>query len=445
MPGDKSISHRALLLGAIADGTSRVENYLSAADCLATLRAVRALGVKVQEMGPTVLRVHGRGLRGLREPEDVLDCTRSGTTMRLLAGLLAGQRFFSVVTGDAQLRRRPMGRVVEPLRLMGATVSGRDGGRKPPLAFQGGDLQGLDYALPVASAQVKSALLLAGLYADGSTTLHVPGPARDHTERMLLAMGCNLETAHHPQRNLQHGVGTKHHHCLLTPTDRLQPFDLTVPGDLSSAAFLIVAATLVPGSEITLEGVGVNPTRTGLLDVLEAMGAAVTLEDERIVSGEPVADLTVRASELQGTEVGGYLVVRMIDEFPILAVAATQAHGETIVRDAAELRVKETDRIATVVQELRYLGAEIEPRPDGFVVQGPTPLHEPEPLCAERDQGVEGVGTSVNSHGDHRLAMALVVAGLTIASGIQVQDVTCIEDSFPGFASAVAGLGGQIT
>jgi 3-phosphoshikimate 1-carboxyvinyltransferase len=332
--------------------------------------------------------------------------------MRLLAGLLAGQPFTSVLTGNAQLRRRPMGRVVEPLQRMGATVLGRQGGRLPPLAIQGGHLRGMDYALPVASAQVKSALLLAGLYADGPTTLHEPGPARDHTERMLSAMGGELQIG---DGNLR-----------IAPGGRLQALDVTVPGDFSSAAFLIVAATLAPGSEITVEGLGTNPTRTGLLDVLRAMGADLTLHNERTLNGEPVADLTVRASELQGVEVCGPSVVRAIDEFPILAVAATQAHGETVVRDAAELRVKETDRIATTVQELRRLGAEVAPRSDGLVVHGPTPLR----------------GCAVHSQGDHRLAMALAVAGLIASGRTLVQDVDCIADSFPGFEATLAHLRG---
>jgi 3-phosphoshikimate 1-carboxyvinyltransferase len=372
------------------------------------------LGIEIEELAPTTLAVHGRGLVGLQEPEDILDCVRSGTTLRLLAGLLAGQSFLSVLSGDGQLRRRPMGRVTEPLCRMGATVLGREGGRRPPLAIQGGNLFGIEYTLPVASAQVKSALLLAALYAGGPTALHVPGPARDHTERMLLAMGGDLEA----------GNGDVE----IRPGRELQPLNVVVPGDFSSAAFLIVAASLLPGSEISIEGVGVNPTRTGLLDVLQEMGADVVLHNERMASGERVADLGVRTSELRGIEVGGNTVVRMIDEFPVLAVLATQAQGETIVRDAGELRVKETDRIATTVGELRRLGAEIEPRPDGFVVHGPTPL----------------AGSAVHSHGDHRLAMALVVAGLIAAPETLVQDVDCIADSFPGFVPTVARLGGQV-
>ena len=349
--------------------------------------------------------------------------------MRLLAGILAGQPFLTVLSGDVQLRRRPMGRIAEPLRRMGATVLGRDGDRLPPLAIQGGSLQGLDYTLPVASAQVKSALLLAGLYAGGPTSLCVPGPARDHTERMLVAMGARLETE-------DWGLAAGGQRLRLEPGHSLQALDLAVPGDFSSAAYFLVAATLVPGSEVLIEGVGVNPTRTGLLDVLQAMGADVVLEDTRMVGGEPVADLAVRASDLLGTEVSGQLVVRAIDEFPILAVAATQARGETVVRDAAELRVKETDRIATTVQELRRLGAEIEARPDGFVVHGPTPLRS--------SDLAEGQGSMVCSHGDHRLAMALTVAGLIARGETCVQDTDCIADSFPGFAAALARLGGNL-
>lgn len=410
VPGDKSVSHRALLLGAIAEGSSQIENFLPAADCQATVHAVKALGIRVDELASTSLVIHGRGLHGLGEPEDIVDCARSGTTMRLLAGILAGQAFTSVISGRAQLRRRPMGRIADPLRRMGATILGRDGGRRPPLAIQGGNLQGIDYVLPLASAQVKSAILLAGLYAKGPTTLHEPGPARDHTERMLLARGGLLEIE---------GSSIQ-----ISPRRSLQAIDTTVPGDFSSAAFLLVAATLVPDSEITLEGVGINPTRTGLLEALQAMGGDLALDNRRVVGGEPVADLTIRSADLHSTEIGGDQVVRMIDEFPILAVAATQAHGETVIRDAAELRVKETDRIATTVQELQCLGAEIEPRPDGMVVRGPTAL----------------TGTTVSSHGDHRLAMALTIAGLLSAGKTTVQDTACIGDSFPGFPDTLKHL-----
>jgi 3-phosphoshikimate 1-carboxyvinyltransferase len=413
VPGDKSISHRALLLGAIAQGTTRVRNFLPAADCLATLACVRALGVEVERLSELDLIVQGRGLSGLIEPRDVLDCAGSGTTMRLLAGILAGQSFYSVLMGNEQLRCRPMGRIAEPLRRMGATVFGRDDGRLPPLTVMGGSLHSIKYELPVASAQVKSAILLAGLYADGPTVIYEPGPARDHTERMLTAMGANIR---YPISNttgitLQGG----------TP---LSSLDIVVPGDISSAAYFIAAACLAPESEVSIEGIGVNPTRTGFLDVLREMGADILVENRREVSGEPVADVVVRTGELRGIEVRGDQVPRMIDEFPILAVVASQAQGATVVSDAAELRVKETDRIANIAVELRKLGARIEERPDGFVVEGPTRL----------------VGAQVNSHGDHRLAMSLAIAGLLAEGETTIGGAECIADSFPGFEAALRAL-----
>jgi 3-phosphoshikimate 1-carboxyvinyltransferase len=331
--------------------------------------------------------------------------------MRLLTGILAGQFFASTLTGEKQLLRRPMRRIVEPLRQMGADI--RDTGGRAPLTIQGRRLKGYDHSLAIASAQVKSALLLAGLYATGTTTVCQPGPARDHTERMLAAMGTPIAT---------HGLTVT-----LSSTPSLAPLSLSIPGDISSAAFLLVGAALVPDSEVLCEGVGVNSTRTGLLDVLQAMGAEITLSNEREEGNEPVADVMVRTSELQGVELGGDTVVRMIDEFPVLAVAATQAHGRTVVREARELRVKETDRIATTTAELRKLGAKVEPLPDGFIVEGPTPLR----------------GAPVNSHGDHRLAMALIVAGLVTTGETVVQGAECIADSFPGFEAMLTQLANQ--
>ncbi len=418
VPGDKSISHRALLLGAIAEGTTRIRNFLPAADCLATLACVQGLGVEVERLSETELIVQGRGLHGLMEPKDILDCAGSGTTMRLLAGILAGQPFYSVLTGNEQLRRRPMGRIVEPLRRMGATVLGRNDGRLPPLTILGGDLHGIEYRLPVASAQVKSAILLAGLYADGPTVIHEPGPTRDHTERMLAAMGANIKRQASKLKVQEDGTIT------LWGSTGLSALDIVVPGDISSAAYFIAAACLVPGSGVVIEGVGVNPTRTGFLDALKEMGADILLENQREVSGEPVADVIVRAEDLRGIEVRGDQVPRMIDEFPILAVVASQAQGRTVVSDAAELRVKETDRIANTALELRKLGANIEERPDGFVVAGPTPL----------------VGTQVNSHGDHRLAMSLAIAGLVAEGETTIEGAECIADSFPGFEETLRVL-----
>jgi 3-phosphoshikimate 1-carboxyvinyltransferase len=413
VPGDKSITHRALLMGAVAQGVSTVRNWLPAADCQATLNALRALRVDVEQISPTELLVNGVGLRGFRPPAAPIDCQGSGTTMRLLAGILAGQSFASILDGHAGLRRRPMERVAVPLREMGAEVVTRDG--CPPLAIAGGQLRGIDYQLPVASAQVKSAILLAGLYAEGQTVVRQPGPSRDHTERMLRAQGVTIKSADDT--------------ITLTPDTRpLAPISLTVPADFSSAAFPLVAALLVGVGEVLLKGVGVNSTRTGLLDVLGAMGAEITWLNQTEQGGEPVADLMVRSSELRSVDVGGGLVVRMIDEFPILAVAATQARGETSVRDARELRVKETDRIASVVAELRAMGAPIQEQGDGFVVEGPVPLR----------------GARVHSHGDHRLAMALVIAGLIAEGETVVEGADVIADSFPDFVGLMQELGAEI-
>jgi 3-phosphoshikimate 1-carboxyvinyltransferase len=427
VPGDKSISHRALLLGALALGDTRVRGWLPAEDCQATLRCVRGLGVEVEQQSETELVVHGAGLRGLREPADVLDCGGSGTTMRLLAGILAGQPFTSVLTGNEALRRRPMGRVAEPLRKMGATVLGRGDGRLPPLAIKGGGLQAMDYFMPVASAQVKSALLLAGLFAEGTTIVHEPGPARDHTERMLRSFGVRLAVD-----------GSR---ISVTGGQELRAPEewLTVPADFSSAAFPILAAAIVPGSIVQLAEIGVNPTRTGLLDLLLAMGGDVQLVGPRSSSGgaggdgtaivdEPLADLIVRAGPLRAAEAAGDVVVRAIDEFPILTVAATQAVGETQIRDAAELKVKETDRIGAVAQELRKMGAQIEERLDGLIIHGPTAL----------------IGAQVDSHRDHRLAMALAVAGLVAQGETCVHDAGVIDDSFPGFVETMRALGADI-
>lgn len=410
VPGDKSISHRALMLGSLAEGQSHVSGFLPSGDCLATLRCMRALGVEIERPDETTLTVHGQGLYGLHRPGADLDCVRSGTTMRLLAGILAGQSFDCALTGEPQLLRRPMRRITNPLRQMGARIEDQEG--HAPLLVHGGALRGHEHILSVASAQVKSALLLAGLYADGPTTVRQCGPARDHTELMLDAMGAEIAIEGLDVALCPPGMAP------------LSPLDLCVPGDVSSAAFLVVAALLVPGSEVTIEGVGTNPTRTGLLDVLREMSACIAVRNERWSGGEPIADLVVQTSTLLCTEVGGHTVVRMIDEFPVLAVAATQAEGETVVCGARELRVKETDRIATVVRELSNMGADISAQPDGFSVRGPTPLR----------------GTTVDSHGDHRLGMALAVAGLIAEGETTIQDTACIADSFPGFGEVLRSL-----
>lgn len=407
VPGDKSISHRAAILNALASGPATVHNFLTAEDCLATLDCLRALGVdwRLEEQQPEVtLKVEGVGLTGLREPEDVLDARNSGTTMRLLAGLLAGQPFLSLLSGDASLRSRPMDRIVTPLREMGAQVWARAGDTCAPLAIRGGCLRGISYRTPVASAQVKSALLLAGLFAQGETTVEEPATSRDHTERMLAAMGADLR---------QEGPAVR----LAPPSRPLEPLNLRVPGDLSAAAFWIVAAALHPDAQVSLPGVGLNPTRTGLTEVLRHMGADIEVAEERIVGGEPVADITVRSSSLTGTVVEGDLLPRLIDEVPVLALAAALARGPTVIRDAAELRVKESDRLATVAAELRRLGARLEERPDGLAIEGGARLR----------------GAAVDSHGDHRLAMALAVAGLLAEGETVVAGSEAAAVSYPGF------------
>ena len=413
VPGDKSISHRALMLAAISRGRTDIRGFLPAVDCLATLRCLRAMGVQVDELSDSHLIVHGNGLQGLAEPEDVLDCDGSGTTMRLLAGILAGRPSCSILTGNAQLRQRPMSRITGPLRSMGATVHGRDNGRLPPLFIRGGHLKGIDYTLPVASAQVKSAILLAGMQASGRTTIREPGPARDHTERMLKARGAAITSD---------GNGV----VSVTAGRDLAAVDVLVPGDISSAAFFIVAACLIPHSEIVLRDIGVNPTRTGILDVLRDMGADITLTEQRKIGGEPVADILVRSSALRATAIGGATIPRVIDELPLLALAASQAEGVTTISDAAELRVKETNRIDTTAKELRKLASKIEVQPDGFVIEGPTPLQ----------------GTHVDSQGDHRLAMTLAIAGLLARGRTVVHDTACIADSFPDFETMLPiGIG----
>jgi 3-phosphoshikimate 1-carboxyvinyltransferase len=428
VPGDKSITHRAILLSALADGDTRVRGWVPADVCLATLRCMRALGVGVDEDsgpdGAPALVIHGCGLDGLQEAGNVLDCAGSGTTIRLLAGLLAGQPFTSVLTGSEALRLRPMGRIAEPLRRMGATILGRDGGRLAPLAIHGGGLRGIEYELPIASAQVKSAILLAGLFADGETVLREPGPSRDHTERMLRSFGVEVNSS---------GLTVR-----LAGRQRLTstgPGDLLVPADFSSAAFPIVAALIVQDSEVRIRRVGLNPTRTGLLDLVEAMGAQVSLSlsksDETGWSGqgEPYGDLLIRSSDLRATEAAGDLIVRSIDEFPVFAVAASQADGETVVREAEELRVKESDRIASVARELRKMGAQIDELPDGMVIRGPTRLK----------------GAVVECHRDHRLAMALAVAGLAADGETVVHGAEAIGDSFPNFAETMQALGADVS
>ncbi len=407
IPGDKSISHRAVIFNAVAEGSARITNFLTGADCLSTIACVRALGVDVVQEGSEV-HVRGVGLRGLREPADVLDCGNSGTTLRLLAGLLAGTSIFTVLTGDASLRSRPQQRIVAPMRALGAQIDGRQSGDRAPLAIRGSSLRGGSYQLPVASAQVKSALLLAALGGSGSLTLGGRIDSRDHTERMLSAMGIDLQIG--PDQI-----------TLYPPTHPVLPYPLSlrVPGDPSSAAFWWVAAAIHPDAELTTIGVCLNPTRTGALDVLHAMGAEITITNQRSEGSEPVGDVTVRSSHLRGTVIGGTLIPRLIDEIPILAVAAACAEGTTVVRDAQELRAKETDRIATVSAGLTALGVEVEPTNDGMILTGlgGPALH----------------GTALQSHHDHRLAMAWAVASLVASGETTIADPESAAVSYPGF------------
>ncbi len=402
VPGDKSISHRSIMFGALANGTTVIRGFLRGEDTISTLRAFRDMGVDACDDGDTV-RIRGAGLHGLKEPEDVLDCGNSGTSMRLLAGLLAGQDFFSVLTGDRYLRNRPMGRVIKPLAGMGATLFGREGGSRAPLAVQGRKLKGIRFDSPVASAQVKSAILLAGLYADGETSVTEPFLSRDHSERMLSYFGADIEPLPNGAR-IRGGKGLKGQEVL-------------VPGDISSAAFFIVAALLVPDSELLIESVGMNPTRTGVIDILLQMGASIEQLNPRVVSGEPIADLLVRSSSLQGIDIGGELVPRAIDEFPIIFVAAAHAEGKTVLRDARELRVKETDRIAAMARNLSGAGADVVETEDGMEITG----------------GGRLSGGAYDSFGDHRIAMSMLIAGLVSRGTTTVNNVGCVSTSFPSF------------
>ncbi len=415
VPGDKSISHRALIFGGIADGPSRMQGFLDGGDCRATIQVMRALGIEIQQASPTDLTVFGKGLLGLKEPVHPIHCGNSGTTIRLMAGLLAGQAFTAILVGTDQIHGRPMARVVEPLREMGAHIIGRQNGKFAPLAIEGQSLRGIRHRMKVASAQVKSSILLASLYAEGTTEIVEPGPARDHTERMLNAMGARIDRI----------AGSIISHAQSTP---LRPLDLTVPGDPSSAAFLLVAAASKDKSELTIRNVCINPTRTGIIEALRMMGTSIIVRNERQAGGEPVADLSVQYQPMSATTFGGDHIVTMIDEVPVLAVAATQARGKTVIEGASELRVKETDRIQTTVEELSKMGAKIEARPDGMVIEGPISLR----------------GARVHSRGDHRLAMALAVAGLLAEGTTQIDGAEVTDDSFPGFVATLRALGAQI-
>jgi 3-phosphoshikimate 1-carboxyvinyltransferase len=409
VPGDKSISHRAVMFGALAEGTTTIEGFLPGADCLSTIDCFRRMGVKIEQAGDRVT-VYGKGWYGLEEPSQHLDVGNSGTTIRLMAGILATQPFHAVMEGDESIAKRPMRRVIGPLRQMGAKIDGRKDGEYTPLSIRGGGLQGISYQSPVASAQVKSAILLAGLQATGVTSVTEPQLSRDHTERMLQAFGVKV---------VRDGLTVS-----VEGGQTLTGRAIRVPGDISSAAFLIAAVMMVPGSSLLIENVGVNPSRTGIIDVVRAMGGRIELQNERIVNEEPVADLLVTHSELRGIEIGGEIIPRLIDEIPVIAVMATRANGRTVIRDAEELRVKETDRIATVASQLSKFGASVTPTPDGLIVEGATQL----------------TGAAIDSMGDHRIGMAMAIAGLAAEGETVIANDAAINVSFPGFADLLARI-----
>ncbi|MDY3711987.1 MAG: 3-phosphoshikimate 1-carboxyvinyltransferase [Agathobaculum sp.] len=409
VPGDKSISHRAVMLGALANGTTHISGFLMGEDCLSTIDCFRKMGVQIERTETEVI-VHGVGLHGLSAPEETLYTGNSGTTTRLLCGILAGQSFASVMNGDASIQKRPMGRVIKPLREMGASIEGKSD-NYCPLRIYPSELCGIEYRLPVASAQLKSAILLAGLYAEGQTTIIEPAPSRDHTERMFRALGVEIET---------HG-----NVITLDPPEDLHAVDITVPADISSAAFFLVAGAIVPGSELTIKNVGVNPTRTGILDVLRSMGADIA-EEHFCDHAEPICDLTVRHSALHGIEIGGSIIPRLIDELPVIAVAAAFAEGETVIRDAQELTVKESNRISAMVAELTKAGVDIEETDDGMIIRG----------------GRRPRGATFDTYQDHRIAMSLAVLALAAEGASRITAPEVVAISYPDFFDTLQQLGG---
>jgi len=414
VPGDKSISHRSVMIGGIAEGITEIENFSNGEDCWRTVSAMRALGVKIEEDGE-LLRVHGVGLHGLQPPGGEIDAGNAGTMMRLMSGILVGQRFESVLTGDEYLRRRPMRRVIEPLRGMGAEISGVED-EYPPLTIRGGTLEPIRYDMPISSAQVKSCILFAGLYAQGRTAVIERAASRDHTERMLRAAGATVERS--TLRDRERAVVS------IEGEPSLAAQQIVVPGDLSAAAFFLVAAALVPESEVILRNVGLNPTRRGVVDILRRMGARVEVENERSICGEPMGDLIVRGSSLKRVRIAGDVIPNVIDEIPVLAVAATQVPGEVVIRDAAELRAKETDRITAVVENLRRMGAKVGEMPDGLIVEG----------------GYALKGAEIDSFGDHRIAMAFAIAGLLAQDEVVIDGAEWVDTSFPGFFDVLESL-----
>ncbi|RFU65534.1 3-phosphoshikimate 1-carboxyvinyltransferase [Peribacillus glennii] len=408
VPGDKSISHRSIMFGAIAHGETTVGNFLPGADCLSTISCFRKLGVRIEEEDSAV-RVVGKGFEGLERPVEMLDVGNSGTTIRLMLGILAGREFEAVLAGDSSIAKRPMTRVVKPLRELGAVIDGENDGKFTPLTIKGGKLRGISYELPMASAQVKSAILLAGLQAEGETVVIEPTKTRDHTERMIAEFGGRIERD-----------GDR---ITVKGNQMFRATHIEVPGDISSAAFFMVAAAITKNSEVKLTNVGLNPTRTGIIDVMKQMGADIEVETLK-KKGEPSGNIIVRSSNLKGIEISGDLIPRLIDEIPVIALLATQAQGVTVIKDAQELKVKETNRIDTVANELASLGADITPTEDGMIING----------------GAKLTGRTVSSHGDHRIGMMLAIAGLVAQGEMDLHDPSAIEVSYPGFFEHLSTL-----
>ena len=421
IPGDKSISHRSVMFGALAKGTTEITHFLQGADCLSTIGCFRAMGIEIENT-PEKILVHGRGLHGLTAPAGTLDVGNSGTTTRLISGILSGQPFATTLSGDASLNSRPMKRIMEPLSLMGADIQSQNGNGCAPLQINHHlnpgshpELKHIHYRSRVASAQVKSAVLLAGLYADGVTEVTEPTLSRNHTELMLNEFGANVITINHDD-----GSAT----ASIQPCEELFARQIQVPGDISSAAYFIAAGLLVPNSELLIRNVGINPTRAGLLEVCRAMGADITYVNQTSASGEPTADLLVRSSSLHGTTIEGAIIPTLIDEIPMIAVMAAFAEGTTVIKDAAELKVKETDRIKTTTEALLAMGADVVPTEDGMIIHGGNPLH----------------GTDINSYLDHRIAMAFSIAGLAAAGTTTIQDSRCVDVSYPEFYESLGAL-----
>ncbi len=421
VPGDKSISHRSIMLGSLAEGVTEVTGFLEGEDALATLKAFQSMGVNISGPNQGKVTIHGVGIKGLKQPKDALNMGNSGTSMRLLSGIVAGQDFTCTLMGDASLSKRPMKRVIDPLTQMGAQITSQDKGL-PPLTIKGSShLKAINYELPMASAQVKSCVLLAGLYAEGETRVVEPAPTRDHTERMLRGFGYEVTS-----RKLDdHATEIR-----ITGGGKLTATQIDVPSDISSAAFFMVAASIAPGSDLVIEHVGINPTRTGIIDILKLMGADIMLENKREVGGEPVADIHVRAAQLEGIVIPGHLVPLAIDEFPVLFVAASAAQGQTVLTGAEELRVKESDRIQVMADALRAVGIDAQPTPDGMIISG-----------GEQ----QAQSATIISHHDHRISMAMTVAGLRAVAPIAIDDCANVNTSFPSFVTLAQSVGLMVT